>query len=69
MLSAYERGQFVHVIGTHETLERALRRFPKTKPFDLTDASFWSWHDLVTNTVPIVVPVSMEQRNTWDLGG
>jgi phage terminase large subunit-like protein len=69
MLSAYERGQFVHVAGTHETLERALRRFPKTKPFDLVDAAFWAWHDLVSNTVPVVAPVSMEQRNSWDLEG
>jgi hypothetical protein len=23
-----------------------LRRFPKTKPFDLVDASYWSWDDL-----------------------
>ena len=46
MLVDYEQGGFVHVIGTHETLERALRRFPKTKPFDLTDAAYWSWYDL-----------------------
>lgn len=46
MLTDYERGRFVHVTGTHETLERALRRFPKTKPFDLTDAAYWSWYDL-----------------------
>lgn len=46
MLAAYERGEFVHVIGTHETLERALRRFPRTKPFDLVDGSYWSWFDL-----------------------
>jgi hypothetical protein len=46
MLSDYERGRFVHVMGTHLTLERALFRFPLTKPFDLTDAAFWSWHDL-----------------------
>lgn len=46
MLAAYEKGQFVHVLGTHTTLERALHRFPKTKPFDLTDAAYWSWHDL-----------------------
>jgi hypothetical protein len=47
MLAYYERGGFVHVLGTHAVLERALRRFPKTKPFDLTDAAFWSWRDLV----------------------
>lgn len=42
----YERGEIVHVTGTHETLERALRRFPKVKPFDLADVSFWGWADL-----------------------
>ncbi len=46
MLSDYERGRFVHVKGTHRVLERALRRFPKTKPLDLADAAYWSWHDL-----------------------
>ncbi len=46
MLVDYEQGRIVHVIGTHETLERALRRFPRTKPLDLVDASFWSWFDL-----------------------
>ncbi|MGI8406150.1 MAG: hypothetical protein ACR2OE_15550 [Thermomicrobiales bacterium] len=43
MLASYERGEIVHVVGTHELLERALKRFPKTKPFDLVDAAFWSW--------------------------
>lgn len=46
MLADYERAVIVHVLGTHGVLERALRRFPKTKPFDLTDAAFWGWHDL-----------------------
>ena len=46
MLTDYERGAFVHVEGTHGVLERALRRFPRTKPFDLVDASYWSWRDL-----------------------
>jgi hypothetical protein len=46
MLADYERGRIVHVTGTHETLERALRRFPRSKPFDLVDAAYWSWHDL-----------------------
>jgi hypothetical protein len=46
MHAAYERGRFVHVEGTHRTLERALGRFPLRKPFDLTDAAFWSWLDL-----------------------
>lgn len=46
MLADYERGRFVHVRGTHQALERALRRFPKVKPYDLTDASFWAWEAL-----------------------
>lgn len=46
MLADYERGRIVHVVGTHQVLERALFRFPKVKPFDLVDASYWSWHDL-----------------------
>lgn len=46
MLAAYERGSIVHVTGTHQALEKALRRFPKTKPLDLVDAAYWSWFDL-----------------------
>lgn len=47
MLVDYETGaNVVHVIGTHAILERALRRFPKTKPYDLVDAAYWSWRDL-----------------------
>lgn len=46
MLADYERGKIIHVEGTHQTLEHALRRFPITKPYDLTDCSYWSWYDL-----------------------
>lgn len=46
MLVDYEHGKFVHVLGTHTTLERALFRFPVTKPLDLTDAAYWAWYDL-----------------------
>lgn len=48
MLADYERPglRIRHVVGTHTKLERALRRFPRTKPFDLTDAAYWSWNDL-----------------------
>lgn len=46
MLTDYEHGRIVHVVGTNLTLERALRRFPKSKPFDLVDAAFWAWRDL-----------------------
>lgn len=45
-LADYDKGRIVHVLGTHVTLERALRRFPTTKPLDLADASYWSWWSL-----------------------
>jgi hypothetical protein len=47
MLVDYEHGKVVHVTGTHRALERALKRFPKTKPFDLVDAAYWSWNYLL----------------------
>lgn len=47
MLTDYEvGGRIRHLIGTHLTLEAALRRFPRTAPLDLTDAAYWSWADL-----------------------
>ena len=46
MLSAYERDQIRHVRGTHTVLEKALSRFLIKKPYDLTDAAYWSWCDL-----------------------
>ena len=46
MLSDYERGKVVHVLGTHATLERALRRVYVMKPFDLVDAAYWCWFSL-----------------------
>lgn len=60
MLADYERGRIIHVTGTHQTLERALRRFPKLKPFDLVDASYWSWQDLrERQTVRINRPIGI----------
>ncbi len=47
MLVDYEHGKVVHVLGTHRALERALKRFPKSKPFDLVDAAYWSWNYLM----------------------
>jgi hypothetical protein len=47
MLVDYERGKIRHLVGTHDTLEMGLMRFPKMKPYDLVDAAYWSWHDLV----------------------
>jgi hypothetical protein len=49
MLAAYEQDQFVHVHGTHQTLENAMLRFGVVKPFDLVDACYYGWRYLVTN--------------------
>lgn len=49
MLVDYELGKIWHVENPHksyEVLEGALRRFPLRRPFDLVDATFWSWNDL-----------------------
>ena len=46
MLVDYERHRIRHLKGTSSMLESALERFPKVKPFDLTDAAYWSWADL-----------------------
>ena len=58
MLADYERldGRIVHVLAGQlptggmctgpADLERALHRFPRTPPLDLTDAAFWSWRAL-----------------------
>lgn len=47
MLGAYMMNVFRHLVGGTIPLERALKRFPIRKPFDLVDASYWSWLDLV----------------------
>jgi hypothetical protein len=46
LTQGYEQGRITHVRGTHTILERAQRRFPKKKPFDLCDAGYWSWADV-----------------------
>lgn len=56
MLTDYLRGGIVHVLGTHHILEKALRRFPKTKPLDLVDASFYSWRDLRNDDAKVIMP-------------
>lgn len=63
MLAYYETGKFVHVEGTHLVLEKALRRFPKTKPLDLADAAFWSFNSL---TKP---PASVDEYRDNRLAG
>lgn len=45
MLADYERGNVIHMTGTHTTIEKALRRFPRA-PLDVADSWFWCWHDL-----------------------
>lgn len=50
MLVSYEKGTVVHVIGTHEILERSLKRFPN-EPLDLADAAYWGWNDLAGKSV------------------
>jgi hypothetical protein len=47
MLVDYERNKVRHLVGTHRALETGLMRFPRAKPFDLVDAAFWSWFDLM----------------------
>jgi phage terminase large subunit-like protein len=63
MLGAYERGEIIHVINdenTHEILEKALRRFPDKKPFDLVDASYWSFQDISAISPGIDVEIKRE---------
>ena len=45
MLASYERGEVLHMIGTHAAIEKSLCRFP-LKPLDLADSWFWAWNDL-----------------------
>jgi phage terminase large subunit-like protein len=61
MLTRYERSGFVHVYGTHDVLERALNRFPKTKPYDLVDAAVWAEFDLTrSGPVKMARPAQVE---------
>lgn len=64
MLADYERGQMVHVIGTHEVLEKGLRRFPKTKPLDLVDAAGWARKKLRSGAAAVAA-AGIAQRSTW----
>ncbi len=73
MLPSYERAEVIHVVGTHGVLERALKRFPKTKPFDLVDAAYWSWRDLTEPSgllIPhIPPPIGFTGESTWSGAG
>ncbi len=46
VVTEYERGQVVHVRGTHLALEKALKRFGIKKPFDGADAGYYCVWDL-----------------------
>ena len=46
LLTAYEIGKVKHMIGTHQVIEKALRRFPNP-PLDLADSWWWVWKDLI----------------------
>ena len=65
MLVDYERGKIIHTIGTHETLERALRRYLLRKPFDLVDAAYWSWYDLTSRNTTPRAPVIVRQADPF----
>lgn len=57
MLTAYEQGRFVHVIGTHDVLERGLKRYLVRKPYDVVDSAYWSSWDLLNEAPPAALPV------------
>jgi hypothetical protein len=66
MLAAYERGEIIHVIGTHDLLERGLRRYLIRKPYDLVDAAYWSWRDLARRGGSgAAAPAAMPQASKW----
>jgi hypothetical protein len=46
LLTEYERGKVKHMVGTHQTIEKALRRFPNP-PLDVADSWWWVWQDLI----------------------
>jgi hypothetical protein len=62
MVPDYETGKIVHVLGPHETLERALARFPVVKPFDLVDAAFWGWYYLRHTALPGRISTVADER-------
>jgi hypothetical protein len=70
-LADYERGRIVHVLDadrSYATLERALKRFPVRKPFDLVDASFWAWADLRGKLLDGVLAAAMEPEAPHHVG-
>jgi hypothetical protein len=46
MMTDYEKGKVRHCIGTHNHIEKSLRRFPN-KPLDLADSWYYVWYHLI----------------------
>lgn len=46
MLTDYDKGNVIHMIGTHTVIEKALNRVPND-PWDLSDSHWWLWYDLI----------------------
>jgi len=46
MLTDYEKGKVIHMVGTHTVIEKALNRVP-SDPWDLSDSHWWLWYDLI----------------------
>lgn len=65
MLARYETGGFKHVIGTHGALEHALKRYLVRKPYDLVDASYWSFYELTSRPQVGDLPPNMTQTSRW----
>jgi hypothetical protein len=64
MLAGYERGEIIHVTGTHEALERGMKRYLLFKPYDLVDAAYWAWNDLTTGATK-AAPLILSQPTRW----
>lgn len=71
MQADYELKRFRHVYGRMNALEGGLKRFPKFKPFDCVDASFWSWRWLAElggeNVVGRSVKVRASRRSVAEV--
>jgi hypothetical protein len=71
MVPDYERSgqrRIYHVQGPHALLQRALLRVPAKKPYDLVDALWHAWNDLL-NDAPVRFPLAQGiVRGGWSSG-
>lgn len=67
LLPDYDAGRVLHLAGPHAVLERALRRVPERKPYDLVDAHYWLWKDTLGGGVarPGLVVVAQGSARGW----